>query len=79
MPKLLMRSALDIVDACIHDGDSLGLRVVLDLHLQVPGIAQERVILHTMESCLLERVRRVEDELAQEDFVMRELSQALAV
>mmetsp|Transcript_42364 Transcript_42364/g.76600 ORF Transcript_42364/g.76600 Transcript_42364/m.76600 type:complete len:651 (+) Transcript_42364:522-2474(+) len=56
--------------ACVHDGDGLGVSIVLDLDLQVLEVPEEGLILHAVEARLLERVGRVRDELSQEDVLV---------
>mmetsp|Transcript_24199 Transcript_24199/g.66542 ORF Transcript_24199/g.66542 Transcript_24199/m.66542 type:complete len:486 (+) Transcript_24199:1301-2758(+) len=69
-PQIVDEVGFGHANACVGDGERLGFGVVLQLHLQVLGIPQIGLILHTVEARLLQGIRGVRDELAQEDLLV---------
>mmetsp|Transcript_75672 Transcript_75672/g.180826 ORF Transcript_75672/g.180826 Transcript_75672/m.180826 type:complete len:244 (-) Transcript_75672:24-755(-) len=57
-------------DTRVDDRDGLGIGVVLDFHLQVLRVPEERLVLHAVEPCLFQRICGVGDQLAQEHLLV---------
>mmetsp|Transcript_62197 Transcript_62197/g.140124 ORF Transcript_62197/g.140124 Transcript_62197/m.140124 type:complete len:837 (-) Transcript_62197:74-2584(-) len=70
-PQVVDEVGLGHANARVHDGDGLGLRIMLQPHLQVLGVAEEGLVLDAVETSLLKGICGVGDELAQEDLLVR--------